>query len=232
METIKYLSRIDLFSGLSEEELRRLDVATPICTHEKGAVVASPHLEAKVLYLVKSGKVRIYKLTEEGKELTLDILRTGHVFGEMTSFKTRSQMYAVTMEESIICEIDRQQFHEIISKKSELALKYIDIVTARLSEVEEMLEYMAYGSVRKRLLFLLNKLLGKFGPNHLVDSEWVQLEIVITHQELASMTGSLRETVTSILNQLVSEGIVRKEGLRRNYSIHQRRLQDALSTCS
>ncbi|WP_223070356.1 Crp/Fnr family transcriptional regulator [Paenibacillus caui] len=231
MERIKYLSRIDWFSGLSEEELRRLDVVTPIHTHGKGAVVASPYLEAKVLYLVKSGKVRIYKLTEEGKELTLDILRTGHVFGEMTSFKTGSHMYAVTMEESIICEIDRQQFHEIISKKSELALKYIDIVTARLTEVEEMLEYMAYGSVRKRLLFLLNKLLGKFGSNQLVDSEWVQLEIGITHQELASMTGSLRETVTSILSQLVSEGIVRKEGIRGNYWIHQRRLQDALSTC-
>lgn len=110
MEMIKYLSRLDLFHGLSEEELLQLNHVTPLEIRNKGTVVASPHMEPKVLYIVKSGKVRLYKLTAGGKELTLDILGAGHLFGEMTSFHTGSAMFAVTMEDSVICEIESRQF--------------------------------------------------------------------------------------------------------------------------
>lgn len=228
MEMIKYLARMDLFDGLTEDELLQLNHVAPLETRSKGSMVASPYMSPQVLYIVKSGKVRLYKLTEEGKELTLDILGAGHLFGELSSFHTSADMFAVTMEDSVICEIDVQQFRKIVSEKPMLALKYIELVTARLKEVEELLGYMAYGSVRQRLLFLLHKLAVKFTPNSQVRHEWVTLEIELTHQELASMTGSIRETVTPIINQLVSEGILRKEGIRKPYSIHLNRLQAAL----
>ncbi|GIP00709.1 Crp/Fnr family transcriptional regulator [Paenibacillus lautus] len=229
MEMIKYLSRMELFKGLSEKELVQLNHVTPLETRNKGTVVASPHMEPKVLYIVKSGKVRLYKLTEEGKELTLDILGAGHLFGEMTSFHTGAAMFAVTMEDSVICEMEGWQFRKIISEKPELALKYIELVTARLKEVEELLGYMAYGSVRKRLLYLLRKLAAKFPSDSQVMQDWIPLGIELTHQELATMTGSIRETITPIINQLVSEGILRKEGTRKPYLIHMSRLQAALS---
>ena len=228
MEVIKYLSRMDLFNGLSDDELAQLNHATPLETRNKGTVVASPHMEQKVLYIIKSGKVRLYKLTAEGKELTLDILGAGHLFGEMTSFHTGSAMFAITMEDSVICEIESRQFRRLIGEKPDLALKYIELVTGRLKEMEELLEYMAYGSVRERLLFLLHKLASKFSPGSEAAQDWMPLEIELTHQELATMTGSIRETVTPIINQLVSEGVLRKEGARKPYSIHRSRLEAAI----
>ncbi|OIB02331.1 transcriptional regulator [Paenibacillus sp. LC231] len=231
MEMIKYLSRLDLFHGLSEEELLQLNHVTPLEIRNKGTVVASPHMEPKVLYIVKSGKVRLYKLTAGGKELTLDILGAGHLFGEMTSFHTGAAMFAVTMEDSVICEIESRQFRRLISEQPDLAFKYIELVTGRLKEMEELLEYMAYGSVRQRLLFLLQKLAAKFSPDSKAAGEWAPLEIELNHQELATMTGSIRETVTPILNQLVSEGVLRKEGARKPYSIHRSRLEAALAVC-
>lgn len=231
MEMIKYLSRLDLFHGLSEEELLQLNHVTPLEIRNKGTVVASPHMEPKVLYIVKSGKVRLYKLTAGGKELTLDILGAGHLFGEMTSFHTGSAMFAITMEDSVICEIESRQFRRLISEQPDLAFKYIELVTGRLKEMEELLEYMAYGSVRQRLLFLLHKLAAKFSPDSEAAEEWAPLEIELTHQELATMTGSIRETVTPILNQLASEGVLRKEGARKPYSIHRSRLEAALAVC-
>lgn len=229
MEMITYLSRVDLFKGLSEDELQQLNHITPLEARPKGTVIASPYMEHKVLYIIKSGTVRLYKITEEGKELTLDILGTGHLFGEITSFRTGVPLFAVTMEDSVICEMDSEQFRKVITEKPELALKYIEIVTARLQETEDMLEYMAYGSVRKRLLFLFNKLVTKFNSGPRSDGEWIPFPVEMTHQELASMTGSIRETVTPILNQLVDEGILRKEGNRKPYWIHRSRLQAALS---
>ncbi|MCE5173531.1 helix-turn-helix domain-containing protein [Paenibacillus profundus] len=95
-----------------------------------------------------------------------------------------------------------------------------------------MLELMAYGSARKRLLYLLYKLSLKFGaPQSAVESQdthWVCLEVKLTHQELASITGSIRETVTELLSDFAAEGIVNKEGLRKSLWVHTERLKEAL----
>lgn len=136
----------------------------------------------------------------------------------------------------MICSIESRQFREVLSMKTDLAVKYIDMVTLRLREVEELLEYMAYASVRKRLLFLLNKLLSKFSSTKPKDTEaspeWARLDIELTHQELASMAGSIRETVSSLLSQLEAEGILRREGSRKPLWIHRGRLQIALKAPS
>lgn len=117
--------------------------------------------------------------------------------------------------------------------RPELALRFIEIIYARLKVVEELLERMAYGSVRQRLLYLLCKLSEKFKRDIPVqeedaDSSWVQLEVDLTHQELARMAGSLRETVTVMMNELAAEGIVHKEGPRKRLWIHADRQQAAL----
>ena len=129
------------------------------------------------------------------------------------------------MEDSVICEIESRQFRRLISEQPDLAFKYIELVTGRLKEMEELLEYMAYGSVRQRLLFFFAEAGGQILTRFEGRGEWAPLEIELTHQELATMTGDIRETVTPILNQLVSEGVLRKEGARKPYSIHRSRLE-------
>lgn len=231
MDKLKYLSRIQIFEDLDLEELKKYEPATPMKVVEKGTVFCSPHMDQKVLFLVKSGKVRLYRLTESGKELTVDILETGHVFGEIGTFTTGSEnLYAEAWEDSVICRIDRVQFEKIIHENPSISLKLLEIISSPLKEVKELLEYMAYSSMRKRLLFLLNKLTEKFGDKLSSSSaeEWVALDIYITHQELASMMGSIRETVTALLNQFNAEGIVRKSGMRGTMEVHRIRLKCAL----
>ncbi|WP_394138943.1 Crp/Fnr family transcriptional regulator [Cytobacillus oceanisediminis] len=231
MDKIKYLSRIQLFGDLALEELKKYEPVTPIKVMKKGTIISSPHMNQKILYLIKSGKVRLYRLTESGKEFTVDILETGHVFGEIGTFTTGSEnLYAETWEDSVICRIDRVQFEKIICENPSIALKLLEIISSRLKEVEELLEYMAYSSVKKRLLFLLNKLTEKFGDKLSSRSpgDWIALDIHITHQELAMMMGSIRETVTALLNELNAEGIVRKAGRRGTIEVHVARLKCAL----
>lgn len=88
-----------------------LEPVTPINRVPKGTIIASPYKEEKRLFLVKSGTVRLYRLAESGKELTVDILGEGHLFGEIGSFTTGSEtLYAKTMEDSVICSIGKEQF--------------------------------------------------------------------------------------------------------------------------
>lgn len=230
MDKSKFLSRVDLFQKLSKEELIQIEPITPMNTIKKGTIIASPQHGGKLLYLVKSGMVRLYKLSEGGKELTVDLLRVGHIFGEIGSFTISSEnMYAEAWEDCVICTINKSQFEQLMREKPELALHFIEIISTRLKEVEEMMEHMAYGSVRKRLLFLLHKLSEKFGSG--TNQEWIELEVKLTHQELASMMGSIRETVSEQLTQLSAEGIVSKEGLRKPLRVHPERLKMAWEVC-
>ncbi|MBX9976574.1 Crp/Fnr family transcriptional regulator [Cytobacillus firmus] len=231
MDKIKYLSRMQLFGDLDLEELKKYEPITPMKVVKKGTIISSPHMDQKILYLIKSGKVRLYRLTESGKEFTIDILETGHVFGEIGTFTTGSEnLYAEAWEDSVICRIDKVQFEKIIRENPSISLKLLEIISSRLKEVEELLEYMAYSSARKRLLFLVNKLTEKFGDKLLSSSpgEWVALDIYITHQELAMMMGSIRETVTALLNEFNAEGIIRKAGRRGTMEVHSVRLKCAL----
>ncbi|MFS0553417.1 Crp/Fnr family transcriptional regulator [Brevibacillus sp. 179-C9.3 HS] len=225
----KFLSRINLFQTLSEAELAQLEPVTPMEIFKKGTIISSPLLERKRLFLIKAGTVRLYKLSADGKELTVDLLGTGHIFGEIGSFTITTNMYAQAWEDSVICSIDKAHFEQLMLEKPQLALHFIEIVSNRLQEVEEMLELMAYGSVRQRLLYLLVKLSEKYGGERQADApEWIELAVSLTHQELASMMGCIRETVTEMLHELTAEGIVKKTGLRKPLWLHQERLREAL----
>ncbi|MFC8687357.1 Crp/Fnr family transcriptional regulator [Brevibacillus porteri] len=230
IEKEKFLSRINLFQSLSEAELALLEPATPMEVVKRGTMISSPHLKQKRLYLIKAGKVRLYKLSADGKELTIDLLGTGHVFGEIGSFTiSPTNMYAEAWEDSVICSIDKGQFEELMLEKPRLALHFIEIVSNRLQEVEEMMELMAYGSVRQRLVYLLGRLCEKYGGECQTDTpEWIELAVNLTHQELATMMGCIRETVTETLHELTVEGMVKKAGLRKPLWVHRERLKEAI----
>jgi len=237
LNKLKYLSRVNLFQILEPGDYNRVERDTRIEPVEKGTLVTSPNSEEPRLYFVKSGAVRLYTMSMEGKELTLDVLTAGHLFGEIGAPVSSRQVYAVTLEDSVICTMNYGQFTAILREKPDLAIKFIEIMSARLAEVEELLEHMAYSSVRKRLLFLLNKLADKFafaapyaGEEEEADRpKWVRLEVELTHQELASMMGSSRETVTEAMNRLAAEGLVKRAGQRKPLWIRADRFKDLLA---
>jgi len=238
LDKIKYLSRIDLFKGLDPEYLESLGPVTPAHIMKRKTIVASPQSPQKCLFLVKSGMVRLYRVTKGGKELTIDILGEGHIFGEAGSFTTGAEnVFAETLEDSYICKINKHQFESIITAHPELGLKFIELVAFRLKEVEEMLELMAYGSVRKRLLYLLDRVCQKYGEPTSVhekqeaDQTWVRLGIQLTHQELESMAGSIRETVTEHLRNFVFEGMINKASFRNRLLVCPDRIKKALEDC-
>lgn len=210
MNKIWYLSQVNLLEELPMKDLRMIDKMAPMSEVQKGALIITPNTENNKLYFLKRGRVRLYKVNEDGKQLTIGLLGKGNIFGETETFSTGSgSAYVEVMEDALVCVLGKKDFEMLLLKRPQIALKMVSILTQRIRESEEMLENFAFRDVRYRLLYLLAKLAKSFGPSKNDEtSSYTKLGLHLSHQELANMIGATRESVSVTLSQLTKEGIV------------------------
>lgn len=202
-----YLSQINVLEALPKPSLEEIERLAPMHTAPKGKLILSPENRPDILYLLKRGRVRLYKVGPNGKQFTLGILGGGNIFGEIEAFSAVTRdVYAEAMDDTLICALRRSDLEQILAAQPQLALKMLQALGERLREAEDFLQMLATSDVRSRLLYLLSKLAEQFG---VVRGNMVHLDLDLTHQELANMIGSTRETVTATLSALSREGVVR-----------------------
>lgn len=208
MDKLGYLSRINIMDVLPKETLMQVDQMAPMDLVPKGTFIMTPNRGGEVLYLLKEGRVRIYKVSAEGKEFTTALLGPGNIFGEAGSLSTGTNgAYAEALEETLVCLLRKPDVEDLMRQHPQLALRVVEVLSTRLTQVQELLEQLAMGDVRSRLLYLLLRLAAEFGAEH--DGPWVLVSADLTHQDLASMIGATRETVSATLATLGREDIVR-----------------------
>jgi CRP-like cAMP-binding protein len=208
MDKLTMLSQISLFDELSKEELMTIDRMSEMKPVTKGTVVVSPDYPIEALFLLKKGQVRLYRMNEEGKQFTLDILVDGNIFGETSSVTlTDDQIYAEAMTDTYLCLLSHKDFENFIEANPKIALKLIDILSSRLKDFYSISEKIALSDVKHRLLYLLLMLSEKTGRRK---NNWQSIEMKLTHQDLAHMVGASRETTSAVLSQLKKEGFLKK----------------------
>ena len=159
------------------------------------------------IYLLKTGHVRLYRLTEDGKELTLAILGPGDVFGELALFdEARRQTFAEALEPSHICAASVEDFTRLMSHKPQLTMMVAGEIARRQGEMETRIAGLAYGSSRVKLISTLRHLAREHGERR-ADGK-VCIVVRLSHQELAQLMGVTRETCTIELGKLQKSGAV------------------------
>jgi CRP-like cAMP-binding protein len=200
-----YLSKQMLFCDLPAAEIGALERQIRMVTCPKGRILYSQKDRAEALFLLKHGRVRLYRLTPSGKRLELATLGPGMFFGEMPLVgESLRHAFAEAVEDSLICVMSRVDVERLIRDKPAVALRMIEAMSQRLAEAESRLEEVAYRSVAARIAAVLLRLSA--GGT----SEVIQM----THQELGDMVGAVRGTVTEVLNELQTAGFV---GLQRGH---------------
>lgn len=204
-----YLSQMSIFEVLTPEDLTELDHISPM-THfnaiPTGSLIQTPETAKDGLFFVKEGKVRLYRTSLDGKQFTVVILGKGNVFGEIDTFSFGTKgLYIETMEETFICSVSKQDFEAFLADRPLLAMKMLSELSMILKDKDEMLEKLALGDVRDRILHLLLKLSERFGVE---DGEHVRIDLPLTHQEVANMVGATREAVSVILKMLMRENVI------------------------
>ena len=196
---VAYLSATDIFRDLNSRELEEVDRVTAMTTCRRGKVFYTPGETGEVLFILKRGRVNLYRINPDGKKLVTASIGPGTVFGEMSLVgQGMHDTFAEAAEECTLCVMSRSDLEHLLLGRPQVALRFMELMASRLREVEARMETVAFKSVSARLASSLLQLAddagGQIGG--------------VSHQDLADMVGSYRETVTRILNEFRTEGYI------------------------
>ena len=206
MDKLWYLSQIKLFQDLSHEDIEYIHTFTDMSNVPKGTIVQTPYSRHSGIYFVKEGKLRLYTLNEDGKQFTLGIIGKGNSFGNTNLFSLGTQnVYIESIEDILICLINNEQLEQFLLKRPNLLMTILKNLSIKVEEQNHMLEELALYDLKHRALFWIKKLAREFGVDH---GDFITIDLSLSHQELANMIGSSRESVSVILSDLTNEGII------------------------
>jgi len=205
-EKLWYLRQTRLFDQLNESDLQRLAQSSEMREYSRGEVILSPGPQSDVVLLVKAGRVKISTYSPDGKEQVLALLARGDLFGELVHTELPAPAHAEALDRAVVCSIGRVMFEDIIRHVPDVALHVIEALARRLRAAEQEIEDLALRDVPARLASLLLRLAEGYGED---DERGIRLSFRLTHEDLAHMIGSTRETVTMVMNRFRDADLVR-----------------------
>ncbi len=205
-EKVQLLSMVDVLEPLSEGALEEFSRRVPDTHLEQGRIFYTPGDRSEALFLLKRGRVRIYKMTPDGWEFTLAVVEAGTMFGEMALTAQRMrEAYAEATESSDVCILKSEDLERLVRENPEVGLRMIRVLGERLRLCETRLEDISLKDVSARLASLVLQLAEGEG---VMTPEGPKIPAHYTHWQLATMIGSSRESVTRAFGKLQKAGAV------------------------
>ena len=202
------LKKFDLLEKLNEAQLEELSSWVKDFNFQKGEFIYLPGDPSESVYFLKKGKVKLSYLGPEGKEFTVSILDEGEPFGEMSLVGEEDRsLKAEALDEVVLCSISRRDFLHFTNQVPELSLKVAKKIGQHRREIQNNLTDLLFKDVPTRLAGILDKLAEQYGEKK---EEGVRITPSFTHEELAKLIGSTRETTTANLNKFEAEGLIQK----------------------
>lgn len=201
-----YLKNIELFKGLTEDEMKTLLEGVLHNQMETKEFVYTPEDAVENVYVLKEGEVTLYK-SADGKKIILDVLKPGAVFGNI-SFDPESgeSHYAEVTQKSYICTLPKNFFLQMIQKRPDIALQALKVLSKRVSQYEMQIRTLSALQAKDRILATVHLLNEKDEKSILPPI--LRVSTRITHEKLGNMTGLTRETVTKQIAELEREGML------------------------
>ncbi len=205
-DKITHLRTIDIFADLTKAEIEQVGKRTAMQRVRPGTVFYSSEQIAEVLFILKEGRVRLYHLSPEGKELTTAILEAGTIFGEMAMLGQRlHESYAEALTPCLLCLMSREDVKASLLSDPRIAARIAEMLGNRLIETQRRLSDFAFKSIPQRLASVLLQHARPVRPK-LIGGGEVELEVPFTHEAMGALVGTHRETITKVLNEFRTAG--------------------------
>jgi len=202
------LENFPLFEGLDPAQLETLEKSIVVRSFPRNAVVINEGDDSDKMYLINTGKVKVYLADREGKEVVLNVLGPGEYFGELALFDSVARSSSViTTEPAEFAVISRNNFLDCLGQQPALAIAIIRNLVLRVRSLSENIRGLAlldvYGRISRLLIDTARDIDGK-----------LVVEKRPTHKDIADRIGASRETVTRILSELSTGGYISVDGSR------------------
>jgi CRP-like cAMP-binding protein len=194
--------------------LRDMGVASADRVYQPGDAIYSEGEYGDALYVLISGVVKLFRPYSGSKEATLRLLKPWDIFGHLAfAGEAKQRAYAEAVTECKVTKVPKIFIERAIRREPRAALKMMTLLELRLVQYEELVKCLLPRETEVRLANLLPILARKFGEKS-EDGRFVTIDLRLTHQDLAAMVASTRESVTKVLNEMRNRGVVEVEGGR------------------
>lgn len=213
--TADFLGSVPLFNGLDQEELQRFADLTRERFYPKGSVILFEHDPGDSLFVVRSGRVKVVLIGEDGREVILTVLGVGEHFGELSLIDDRPRSaHVIAMEDSTLLVLRREDFRMRVESSPKVAWALLSELSRRLRRADDKIGGLVLLDVPGRIARLLLDLADESGGGEAIEK-------TLTHQTIAQMIGASRETVSRAMKDFQDAGWITVQ--RRRIALADRR---------
>lgn len=216
-DTLLIIRKNDFLAKLSDDDYESLNLVHNFIIADKGRYVYFDSQYHNKLYFVKDGFIKIGYIDEEGNDIVKEILQPGDIFGQFTLERNNMQgEYAQAYKcDTSICAFTIDDFQQLLTHRPDLSIQYAKKVGQKLRKVENRLLNLLQKDARSRLLYFFWTLLPQ---DDTANKMSCSINNFLTHEDIARLTGTSRQTVTTLVNEFAAEGLL--EMNRRSIVIH------------
>lgn len=201
------LNEVDLFADLTAEEMRAMDMMAPARMFRRGELVYSQSQPVTALFILKSGRIRVFRVAADGKALTMAILEPGAVFGEMLLVGQRMyDNYAEAIEDAAICQLGIEDVERYLLSDPRIAIRISRLLGEQVARLEERLTDLALRPLSARVASTLISLAAAAPGSRFGQGRAIRL----THEQIAGLLGATREATSKTLADFAAQGIIRQ----------------------
>ncbi len=210
MDDYWHLRNVDWLDSVTPNESELLKRESTVRSYAPGEMIFAPTPNPNSVYLLEQGLVRIYRLSETGAEVTFGYVSPGEVFGELPLFGVSSrESFAESVIRSTVRKFPRVVLMRLLEMRPAMAIAVSKQMGERMRRIESRVEALVFRDVRSRVARILLELAEDFGRSQ---GEGIVIDIPLTQGELATLVGSVRQTVNDAIRQFEQAGWIRQSG--------------------
>lgn len=203
-----HLRNINILEGLSDESLKQLADRTVMTRLRKRQAIYFPESQTQKIYFLKSGHVKIVRLSVEGRETILDVIGPGELFGELCLVDDGEDDYveiAQALDDVLLCSMKKGEFVQFLRENPALNFRMLKLIGLKLRKAESKLEDLLFKDARARVVEFVFRFAENYGR---IRNQKITVSKFLSQEEIAHLTGTSRQTVAAILNDLRREGTI------------------------
>jgi CRP-like cAMP-binding protein len=208
------LRNIPFFAGISDSELDALAASLRRRAFGRGVIIFHQHSPGEIIYVIESGKVRTFCISEWGREMSLDLYGPGEVLGELSLLDGLPRSTgAIAIDDTITYTLNRRELLRLIERYPRIATGIIEVLASRLRYATNYAEHLTFLDVHGRVAARLLDLAERYGVEQAGgEMGGIEIQLRLTQSDLGSWVGATRERVNQVLGNLRDRGVVQVDG--------------------